>query len=265
MKKLFFQLILSCTITNLITTTTLSAMEQEAQVQQKLTRVEIKEHMGVFLNDLQELNPEVEIDRYTIEDKILDHNLFSLHDTEITMVPSSIGRLTNLTEIRVSKTLITDFPESIGNLTKLSELSFMETELMAIPLSIEKLSNLQKLKITHTPFLTNIPEEIGKLKSLKELYIANCPITSIPESIGDLANLKILYLQNTQITGLPETVLKLQLQQLNLSGTPITQRKQLGREELEQHFGDKVSYNLYKRIMLSVKQVVFGAPSKQEQ
>lgn len=266
MKKTFFQLILSGIVLNSITHAPLYAMEQEAQVQQKLTREEIKEQMGIFLKDLQELNPEVEFNPHslsTIEDQILDHNLFSLHDTEISMVPSSLGKLTNLTEISISKTPITDLPESIGNLTNLSELSLMETQLMAIPQSFEKLTNLQKLKITHTPYLCNIPESIGKLRSLEEFYLAYCPITSMPESMGDLTNLRRLHLQNTKLTGLPETILKLKLQQLNLTDTPIAPRKQLGRYELEQHFQDKVTYSPNRRVLRSVKQVVSRIPSNQ--
>lgn len=52
--------------------------------------------------------------------------------------------------------------------------------------------------------LTQIPQEIGKLESLRELYLGENNITSLPESIKNLQSLKILCLNYNPIKALPE-------------------------------------------------------------
>src|SRR3989344_3374907 len=42
--------------------------------------------------------------------------------------------------------------------------------------------------------LNSVPESIGNLKNLKDLYLYNNQLNSVPESIGNLKNLEILSL-----------------------------------------------------------------------
>jgi hypothetical protein len=47
--------------------------------------------------------------------------------------------------------------------------------------------------------IKEIPNSIGNLTNLKELYLSNNQIKEIPNSIGNLTNLEWLYLENNQI------------------------------------------------------------------
>jgi hypothetical protein len=57
--------------------------------------------------------------------------------------------------------------------------------------------------------LTELPEAIGKLTNLTELYLFGNQMTNLPEAIEKLANLTVLGLSNNQLTNLPEAIGKL--------------------------------------------------------
>ena len=76
--------------------------------------------------------------------------------------------------------------------------------------------------------LTIIPESIGNLSDLTELYLNANQLTSIPTSIGDLSNLRELYLHDNQIATLPESIgnlsnlIELRLYLNQLTNLPIS-------------------------------------------
>ena len=57
--------------------------------------------------------------------------------------------------------------------------------------------------------LTELPEEIGKLKNLTELYLAFNQISKIPNAIAKLKNLSVLYLDHNQISEIPSAITEL--------------------------------------------------------
>ena len=66
--------------------------------------------------------------------------------------------------------------------------------------------------------LTSLPESIGNLTNLTELYSQYNQLTSLPENIGQLTDLQILKLEVNQLTSLPENIGQLSiLQSLYLS------------------------------------------------
>ena len=85
-------------------------------------------------------------------------------------------------------------------------------------------------RVTSLSLLANgltgpIPETIGQLKNLQDLYLGGNQLTgSIPETIGQLKNLQDLYLNGNQLTGpIPETLGQLEnLQYLYLDGNELT-------------------------------------------
>jgi internalin A len=72
--------------------------------------------------------------------------------------------------------------------------------------------------------LAEVPPEIGKLRTLKDLDISNNQLTRLPPEIGELENLTELNLYNNQLYQLPPEIGKLKnLIKLNLSGNRLTQ------------------------------------------
>jgi hypothetical protein len=87
--------------------------------------------------------------------------------SEISSLPSSIGELQNLKELRLDYTRdLSGLPEEIGNLTNLIKLNLDGSSISSIPRSIGKLRNLKELHLDYTDNLSGLPEEIGDLTSL---------------------------------------------------------------------------------------------------
>jgi Leucine-rich repeat (LRR) protein len=145
--------------------------------------------------------------------------------SEISSLPSSIGELQNLKELRLDYTRdLSGLPEEIGNLTNLIKLNLNGSSISSIPRSIGKLRNLKELLLDYTDNLSGLPEEIGNLTNLIELNLNGSSISSIPRSIGKLRNLKELLLDYTDnLSGLPEEIGNLtNLIELNLDGSSIS-------------------------------------------
>lgn len=56
--------------------------------------------------------------------------------------------------------------------------------------------------------LTFIPDCIGQMTGLKELYLMNNKLTKLPGSIGRLPNLSILWIHDNLLSEIPESILK---------------------------------------------------------
>lgn len=147
---------------------------------------------------------------------------WNLFDAPITVLPESIGQLSNLQTLDLRFTPITALPASIGLLSQLQILYLLRTHITKLPESFGQLSNLQTLYLSDTPIIT-LPESFGQLSQLQSLDLRFTQITKLPESIGLLSNLQELDFSKTPITALPESIgLLSHLQTLHLSNTPIT-------------------------------------------
>jgi Leucine-rich repeat (LRR) protein len=77
-----------------------------------------------------------------------------------------------------------------------------------------------------------ISEKINQLKNLKILDVSHSPVKLLPPQIADL-NLEVLNLYNAKVIWLPEDLLKIKtLQQLILSGCPMTELPKNGWDQL---------------------------------
>ncbi|MFX0069972.1 MAG: leucine-rich repeat domain-containing protein [Candidatus Hermodarchaeota archaeon] len=101
-------------------------------------------------------------------------------------------------------------------------LSLYYQELSTLPESIGNLSSLNELFLYENQ-LTNLPDSLGNLKYLKELSLGRNKFTTLPESIGHLSSLQTLDLSYNQLTTLLESIGNLtSLQTLNLYGNQLT-------------------------------------------
>ena len=177
----------------------------------------------------------------------IDETVLKLNDSQLTSLPSEIGKLINLKELDVSSNQLTSLPSNIGKLVKLKELSVYSNQLTSLPSDIGKLVNLEKLvvsfnQLTSLPSsicdglvnleeldvsenqLTSLPPEIGKLVNLKQLYVGNNQLTSLPPEIGKLVNLKNLSVYANQLTSLPSAICDglVNLKELSVSDNRLT-------------------------------------------
>ncbi|MDM8544702.1 leucine-rich repeat domain-containing protein [Desulfococcaceae bacterium HSG9] len=151
----------------------------------------------------------------------------NLSKNQLTGLPESLGQLTQLQLLNLSENQLTELPESLGQLTQLQLLNLSENQLTELPESLGQLTQLQSLNLSGNK-LTALPESLGQLTQLQSLYLSGNQLTALPESLGQLTQLQSLYLSGNQLTELPELLGQLtQLQSLYLSGNQLTELPEL--------------------------------------
>jgi len=110
----------------------------------------------------------------------------------------------------------------IGTLCKL-EMSFISSNITEIPEAIFELISLKVLHISNIK-TTKLSNSISKLKNLESLTVIQTNITTLPESIGELSKLEILEAELNNINHLPSSIGKLtNLTHLNLFLNDLTE------------------------------------------
>jgi hypothetical protein len=160
--------------------------------------------------------------------------------------PESITKLKNLEHLTIFGPCIKTLPESIKNLSCLKTLylqRFESSELegykaivklpaleelklageynsaLILPSWIFQLTSLKKLNLSE---ITELPDAIGRLVSLRELDLSSCKITKLPDTISSLKSLKKLNLSYSALAALPESIGNLSnLEELDFSHTPV--------------------------------------------
>ncbi|XP_033512137.2 TMV resistance protein N-like isoform X2 [Nicotiana tomentosiformis] len=129
-------------------------------------------------------------------------------------LPSSICRLKSLISLSVLDcSKLESLPEEIGDLEKLEELEAKCTLISRPPSSIFCLNKLQILKFVgfrdgvHFEF----PPVAEGLRSLEDLDLSDCNLIDggLPEDIGSLSSLKELYLSGNNFEHLPRSIAQL--------------------------------------------------------
>jgi len=116
--------------------------------------------------------------------------------------------------------------DEISTHTDIQELKLSMMSLSTIDLSkLKSLTNIKYLEIydyRYDSYLTEIPEIIFSLTSLKNLTITDQKITSVPDDITKLKNLEHIDLSNNKITKLPKKLSELpNLEYINFSYNDI--------------------------------------------
>ena len=122
--------------------------------------------------------------------------------------PRDKAQLLALTELDISEQNITYLPDSIGKLTNLQTLNCWNNKLTVLPDSIGKLTNLQTLYCGCNQ-LSSLPDSIANLTKLQNLYCGGNQLTSLPDSIGKLTNLQEILCDQVVINNLPEHLRKI--------------------------------------------------------
>lgn len=70
-------------------------------------------------------------------------------------------------------------------------------------------------------YTLSIPDELHNLTKLYRFYAAYTSLAEIPESIGCCVSLKDFDINSTKVTSLPDSMWSLELETVDLAGTPI--------------------------------------------
>lgn len=131
----------------------------------------------------------------------------------------------------------------------------LSTSLKSIPDEIGNLTKLKELYIDDSPNLKQLPKTIWNLKSLQIINIKRTSITTLPSEFGDLFNLKTISLIANHIDNLPKefanlnnlTTLTLALNKLENFPNEITELKSLKRLD--------ISNNILHEIPIEIKKL----------
>ncbi|NVM54294.1 MAG: leucine-rich repeat domain-containing protein [Candidatus Helarchaeota archaeon] len=143
--------------------------------------------------------------------RFLSLKILVMNESHIRTLPDTIGVLKNLEHLDLEWTHIHTLPNSIGNLSSLKRLILDNNPISRLPDTMKNLTNLHTLSLVNTSSyynfeLTEFPEVICSITSLKNLYLERNRIKSLPDCIGQLKNLRILSLNKTQIDQLPHSI-----------------------------------------------------------
>lgn len=152
------------------------------------------------------------------------------YKNNITGLPESIGNLTNLRSLDLGSddSQISRLPESIGGLVNLTSLCLSNAPLTELPESILKLPTLKELRLSSDVYLSTV----SKLPALETLYISSIDslAATIPPEFSNLATLKNLSMDKCSF----QEDEKIQANPLVFPKT-ITQLKNLQRLEMSQN------------------------------
>jgi hypothetical protein len=185
----------------------------------------------------------------------IDETVLKLTNSQITSLPSEIGKLVNLEKLVVYTNQLTSLPSEIGKLVNLKELWVFDNRLTSLPPEIGKLVNLEKLYVFDNQ-LTSLPSAIVKLVNLKELQVSSNQLTFLPPEIGLLRNLIYFGYFNNPVEYIPPQVQRL-LNSLQNNGQKVYQDKQsVHNSGIQKSFRETVSRLSNKKPELNIHQTI---------
>jgi leucine-rich repeat protein SHOC2 len=102
----------------------------------------------------------------------------SLINNQLTSLPESIGKLTNLQYLCLERNQIAYLPEAISQLINLRALFLDENKLIELPNSIGELINLRLLILSRNN-ITYLPDTLEKLTSLTKIALDENPLSDL--------------------------------------------------------------------------------------
>lgn len=129
-------------------------------------------------------------------------------DYKLTMVPSDIGKLLNLSTLMLDTNDLLQVPAEITLLTNLERLALSNNHLSELPSGFPRLKNLHSLHLANNKFEI-FPEEICDITSLVFLDFCDNLIKALPKKISNLTKLETLLLFINRLNKLPDTIVKM--------------------------------------------------------
>ncbi|KAK3087411.1 hypothetical protein FSP39_005552 [Pinctada imbricata] len=106
-----------------------------------------------------------------------------------------VGQIQSL---QINSTRVLYLPETVGRLTQLTELDLSRNLLRWLPDEMENLKNLEFLNLSHNKFKL-FPKVVTKLSTLKSLDLGMNVITILPSAMLNLKKLTTLNLEGNEI------------------------------------------------------------------
>ncbi|XP_027082366.2 TMV resistance protein N-like [Coffea arabica] len=103
-----------------------------------------------------------------------------------------------------------EFPKILGAMDHLKAVYLEATAIKELPPSIEHLTSLVLLNLSYCKRLASLPSSVCRLKCLKVLILSGCSkLDELPEELGHVVSLEELYVDETAISKPPSSVVLL--------------------------------------------------------
>ncbi|CDP20945.1 unnamed protein product [Coffea canephora] len=103
-----------------------------------------------------------------------------------------------------------EFPEILGTMDHLKAVYLEATAIKELPPSIEHLTSLVLLNLGYCESLASLPSSLCRLKCLKALILSGCSkLDKLPEELGHVLSLEELYVDGTAISEPPYSIVLL--------------------------------------------------------
>ncbi|CAI5931777.1 unnamed protein product [Closterium sp. NIES-65] len=109
-------------------------------------------------------------------------------------LPAGFGRPTALRSLSLAGSSILQLPEDLGGLTNLHTFHFEKNSLGQLLSSLAQLASLTRLELKGCK--NELPDGMGEMTNLQELYIHHCYSRELPEGMGEMTNLQELYIHS---------------------------------------------------------------------
>ncbi|WP_166967393.1 leucine-rich repeat domain-containing protein [Yeosuana marina] len=128
-------------------------------------------------------------------------NFLKINASNLTILPSEIGKLSNLVTLFIFSNSLTNLPQEFKDLTNLKVLYINNNDFTSVPGVVWQLSNLEVLSLSRLN-LSSLPPEIGNLSQLTTLYLNDNQLTALPDELKQVSVLKILDLSSNNFTSI---------------------------------------------------------------
>jgi len=146
-----------------------------------------------------------------------------LNINELAISIKALKKLFSSTRLDLYSKKLTTIPSGVFKLTHLKSLILNWNLLTEIPDEISKLKDLEELEFAANKKLKYISVEILQLKKLKSLSLGNCLLGHFPKFILEITKLEKLHFTFNSLTDLPEEIGNLiNLRNLSLTGNRLT-------------------------------------------
>ncbi|CAI5994606.1 unnamed protein product [Closterium sp. NIES-65] len=130
-------------------------------------------------------------------------------------LPEDIGGLTNLQNFRLEKNCTEQLPSSFTQLASLTRLEVDGCRVGGLPEGVGTMARLQELYILDCPDISELPDSVTSLVSLRVLMVIKCPfLSSVPRRLDSLTRLRQLELRGCALLNEAPEALPLSLQAL---------------------------------------------------
>jgi leucine-rich repeat protein SHOC2 len=191
----------------------------------------IVEHLGIdrIFNDLAKISTPFMLnfmgclppEALTKIGKLKNLTELRVHGNELRKLSNEISELTNLKTLNIACNQLQSLPDNIANLSHLQELYASNNQLDLISFPLSDLVNIEKIWLSNNQ-ISQLPADIGRLINLNTLDLSDNCLQYLPDSIGNCQNLEHLDLSRNQLIELPESFGNLtELKYLQLQGNSL--------------------------------------------